>query len=394
MSMPPTNAISSSTTTSFSWWQCSGRSCASRAHADPRAARRARRAASRTAARPRREHREPALPPRAARARRRAPPPRRSSSRRSSGGSSRSRANSRRDAPARRSRRCARAPRTARAERRAGPRHPRPAPRGCTRARRRSLARPQGRRHQAGAAPPAPDPPQPAGVVQRHRALDRAPQPTVERAERIHAAASRPRARAPARVRNRRSNVRPSPYDVERRTFDPAVRLRIQFRRAILACMQASGAAAHVSPAELAAELIAPLAPPHEGRVEGALRAARRARPSFIAHQGAARPRRPRTARVSVKELAEELGLSLPGASRAVDALLQRGLVERREDEHDRRMKRAARSPTPAASSCDRVDDGPPARPRGLRRRPLPAPARALSPRWTPSPDLPKEPAR
>jgi DNA-binding MarR family transcriptional regulator len=43
---------------------------------------------------------------------------------------------------------------------------------------------------------------------------------------------------------------------------------------------------------------------------------------------------------VSVKELADRLGLSLPGTSRTVDALLRRGWLERREDEHDRRMKR------------------------------------------------------
>jgi DNA-binding MarR family transcriptional regulator len=43
---------------------------------------------------------------------------------------------------------------------------------------------------------------------------------------------------------------------------------------------------------------------------------------------------------VSVKDLSEQLGLSLPGASRTIDALLRRGYLERREDEHDRRMKR------------------------------------------------------
>jgi DNA-binding MarR family transcriptional regulator len=42
----------------------------------------------------------------------------------------------------------------------------------------------------------------------------------------------------------------------------------------------------------------------------------------------------------SLKELGDRMGCSLPGASRAVDGLLQRGLVERREDEHDRRIKR------------------------------------------------------
>ena len=43
---------------------------------------------------------------------------------------------------------------------------------------------------------------------------------------------------------------------------------------------------------------------------------------------------------VSVKELADRLGLSLPGASRMVDGLLRRGWLERREDPSDRRMKR------------------------------------------------------
>jgi DNA-binding MarR family transcriptional regulator len=43
---------------------------------------------------------------------------------------------------------------------------------------------------------------------------------------------------------------------------------------------------------------------------------------------------------LSVKELSEDLALSLPGASRTVDALLRRGYVERREDDADRRMKR------------------------------------------------------
>jgi DNA-binding MarR family transcriptional regulator len=43
---------------------------------------------------------------------------------------------------------------------------------------------------------------------------------------------------------------------------------------------------------------------------------------------------------LTVKDLGERLGLSLPGASRTVDGLLRRGLIVRREDEHDRRMKR------------------------------------------------------
>jgi len=43
---------------------------------------------------------------------------------------------------------------------------------------------------------------------------------------------------------------------------------------------------------------------------------------------------------LSVKDLAERLSLSLPGASRAVDALVSRGLIDRREDPEDRRQKR------------------------------------------------------
>jgi DNA-binding MarR family transcriptional regulator len=43
---------------------------------------------------------------------------------------------------------------------------------------------------------------------------------------------------------------------------------------------------------------------------------------------------------LSVKALGEQFGLSLAAASRAVDGLHQRGLVERRECESDRRVKR------------------------------------------------------
>jgi DNA-binding MarR family transcriptional regulator len=43
---------------------------------------------------------------------------------------------------------------------------------------------------------------------------------------------------------------------------------------------------------------------------------------------------------LSVKEMSDRLGLSLPGASRIVDALMRRGWLERREDPDDRRMKR------------------------------------------------------
>jgi DNA-binding MarR family transcriptional regulator len=41
----------------------------------------------------------------------------------------------------------------------------------------------------------------------------------------------------------------------------------------------------------------------------------------------------------SVKEIATHLGLSLPAASRAVDGLIQRGWVTRRESAKDRRSR-------------------------------------------------------
>lgn len=50
---------------------------------------------------------------------------------------------------------------------------------------------------------------------------------------------------------------------------------------------------------------------------------------------------------MSLKQLGDALGLSLPAVSRAVDGLVQRGLVTRTEDETDRRSKRVR--PTEAA---------------------------------------------
>ena len=43
---------------------------------------------------------------------------------------------------------------------------------------------------------------------------------------------------------------------------------------------------------------------------------------------------------LSVKELSEALGMSMPHGSRLAESLQQRGWAERREDEHDRRIKR------------------------------------------------------
>jgi DNA-binding MarR family transcriptional regulator len=43
---------------------------------------------------------------------------------------------------------------------------------------------------------------------------------------------------------------------------------------------------------------------------------------------------------LSVKDVSDRLGISLPAASRAVDPLVRRGIVERTEDTVDRRVKR------------------------------------------------------
>jgi DNA-binding MarR family transcriptional regulator len=45
-------------------------------------------------------------------------------------------------------------------------------------------------------------------------------------------------------------------------------------------------------------------------------------------------------AELSVKDVSDRLGISFPAASRAVEPLVQRGLVERAEDPSDRRVKR------------------------------------------------------
>jgi DNA-binding MarR family transcriptional regulator len=58
----------------------------------------------------------------------------------------------------------------------------------------------------------------------------------------------------------------------------------------------------------------------------------------------------------TVKDLAQRMGLSLPGASRAADALLRRGWLTREEDANDRRMKRLAITPA-GAEILRRVED-------------------------------------
>ncbi len=101
-------------------------------------------------------------------------------------------------------------------------------------------------------------------------------------------------------------------------------------------------------------------------------------------------------AELTVKELAEQLGLSLPGASRAVDGLVERGLLDRREATTDRRMKRLTCT-TDGRDALRRLDE---ARLAGLEQftATLPAAHRrrlsgALAPILADLPPQPKEAA-
>jgi DNA-binding MarR family transcriptional regulator len=59
---------------------------------------------------------------------------------------------------------------------------------------------------------------------------------------------------------------------------------------------------------------------------------------------------------MSLKELADRLGLSLPAVSRSIDGLVQRGLVTRAEDADDRRMKQV-RATAEAPELLDRLTE-------------------------------------
>ena len=58
---------------------------------------------------------------------------------------------------------------------------------------------------------------------------------------------------------------------------------------------------------------------------------------------------------LSVKEIGEQLGMSLPNTSRTADVLAQRDLVERREDPADRRQKLIAITPA-GRRALDRIE--------------------------------------
>src|SRR4051812_7680028 len=74
---------------------------------------------------------------------------------------------------------------------------------------------------------------------------------------------------------------------------------------------------------------------------------------------------------LSVKELSERLAMSMPNASRLAESLQQRGWAERREDEHDRRIKRV-RITADGRAAGDRIHA---ARPGALGPLPPPRPA-------------------
>ena len=118
--------------------------------------------------------------------------------------------------------------------------------------------------------------------------------------------------------------------------------------------MQASGATAHVSPAELAEELLALWHHLMKGGSKALYELLDELDVSF-SHVKALHALVDLDRPVSVKELAEDVGMSLPGASRLVEQLHQRGLVDRREDPADRRTKRLL--PTAAGlAAVERID--------------------------------------
>jgi len=103
--------------------------------------------------------------------------------------------------------------------------------------------------------------------------------------------------------------------------------------------VQATDTDAHITPEQLAAELLALWHHLMKGQSK-AMFALLDELDLAVPHAKALAVLADSACELSVKEVSEELGLSMPGASRTVDALLRRGYLERREDEQDRRMKR------------------------------------------------------
>jgi DNA-binding MarR family transcriptional regulator len=103
--------------------------------------------------------------------------------------------------------------------------------------------------------------------------------------------------------------------------------------------MQATGAAKHVSANRLATEILSLMHRVMRGG-SSELYALLDELDLSITHMKLLHSLDACVEEVSVKEIAERMGMSLPGASRTVDGMLRRGWLERREDENDRRIKR------------------------------------------------------
>jgi DNA-binding MarR family transcriptional regulator len=118
--------------------------------------------------------------------------------------------------------------------------------------------------------------------------------------------------------------------------------------------MQATGAQAHTAPAELASALLHLWHHLMKGGSKQ-LYALLDELDLGFSHVKALHTLTDLDCAVSVKELAEELGMSLPGTSRLVEALHRKGLVDRREDASDRRTRRLL--PTAAGrEAVERID--------------------------------------
>ena len=123
---------------------------------------------------------------------------------------------------------------------------------------------------------------------------------------------------------------------------------------AIIACVQATAAPTQDSPAALAEELLRFWHFLMRGTSRH-LWALLEELDVSMTHVKALHALSECRAELSVKELSEELGLSLPATSRTVETLLRRGYLERREDEQDRRIKRV-RITGAGREVVDRID--------------------------------------
>src|SRR5215203_4115434 len=133
--------------------------------------------------------------------------------------------------------------------------------------------------------------------------------------------------------------------DAVRRTPRPRRCLMNHLEPAILACVQAMSSSTQVSSEVIARDFSALFA--HVLSDSDLMQALNEVELSMSQFKTLAMLSR-NDVELSLKEVAEAMGLSLPAASRAVDGLCQRRYVERREDEVDRRMKRVRISPAGA----------------------------------------------